>query len=124
MTQTTSPQPLSNQEEKIIDVPSEIVATPKTHQENLGPIPDISPEDWEYNPDTIIKYYRGKPLQVLGRLINISFPFASFMLTNWWHSLLGTSKKKPEKTGRKTKKNLNQTRPCLYQNWSSPLHSS
>ncbi|WP_069789663.1 ABC1 kinase family protein [Cyanobacterium sp. IPPAS B-1200] len=112
MTQTTSSQPLSNQEEKIIDVPSEIVATPKTHQENLGPIPDISPEDWEYNPDTIIKYYRGKPLQVLGRLINISFPFASFMLTNWWHSLLGTSKKNQKKQAEKLRKILTRLGPA------------
>ena len=47
--------------------------------------------DWRYNPDKIIAYYRYRPLQVIGRLINIVIPFAVLMLAIWWDKTTGKS---------------------------------
>ena len=47
--------------------------------------------DWRYNPDKIIAYYRYRPLQVIGRLINIVIPFAFLMLAIWWDKTTGKS---------------------------------
>lgn len=62
---------------------------PKSHLEDLGPVSDMFPESWEYNPDLIMEFYRKRPLQVLGRLINILFPLLQFALGIWWEKLRG-----------------------------------
>jgi predicted unusual protein kinase regulating ubiquinone biosynthesis (AarF/ABC1/UbiB family) len=62
---------------------------PKGHLEDLGPVSDMFPESWEYNPDLITEFYRKRPLQVLGRLINIIFPLVGFMVGIWWTKLWG-----------------------------------
>ncbi|MEB3227981.1 MAG: AarF/ABC1/UbiB kinase family protein [Synechocystis sp.] len=62
---------------------------PKGHLEDLGPVSDMFPESWEYNPDLITEFYRKRPLQVLGRLINIIFPLVGFMVGIWWTKLRG-----------------------------------
>ncbi|MBD2653750.1 AarF/ABC1/UbiB kinase family protein [Synechocystis sp. FACHB-383] len=62
---------------------------PKSHLEDLGPVSDMFPESWEYNPDLIMEFYRKRPLQVLGRLINILFPLLQFVLGIWWEKLRG-----------------------------------
>ena len=39
--------------------------------------------DWRYDPEKINAYYRYRPLQVIGRLINIIIPFAFFLFSIW-----------------------------------------
>ncbi|AIE75097.1 MULTISPECIES: AarF/ABC1/UbiB kinase family protein [unclassified Synechocystis] len=62
---------------------------PKSHLEDLGPVSDMFPESWEYHPDLIMEFYRKRPLQVLGRLINILFPLLWFAVGIWWEKLWG-----------------------------------
>jgi predicted unusual protein kinase regulating ubiquinone biosynthesis (AarF/ABC1/UbiB family) len=56
----------------------------KREQEELGPMSQVSAENWQYDPDVIRSYYRQRPLQVLGRLFNLIFPIAFFTLKVWW----------------------------------------
>lgn len=62
---------------------------PKGHLEDLGPVSDIFPQSWEYNPELITEFYRKRPLQVLGRLITIIFPLVWFIMGIWWAKLRG-----------------------------------
>jgi len=62
---------------------------PKSHLEDLGPVSDIFPESWAYDPDLITEFYRKRPLQVLGRLINIIFPLVWFISGIWWAKARG-----------------------------------
>ncbi len=47
--------------------------------------------DWRYNPETIINQYRNRLFSVLGRLIEIVIPFASFAFGLWWDKVRGRS---------------------------------
>ncbi len=71
---------------------------PKSHLEDLGPVSDMFPESWEYNPELITEFYRKRPLQVLGRLINIIFPLLWFFLGMRWEKFWG---KDPTVSGKK-----------------------
>ena len=53
--------------------------------------------DWRYNPELIESQYRGKPFQVLGRLITIVLPFAFFALRAWWDRTTGDNPIKERK---------------------------
>ncbi len=112
MTQTTSTQTNSNPPKTIIDVHSEPLVIPQQHQETLGPVSDISPDGWEYNPENIIKYYGKRPFQVFARLINIAFPFLSFLLTNKWNELWGSTQKNQRKQAAKLRKILTKLGPA------------
>lgn len=63
---------------------------PKGHLEDLGPVSDMFPESWEYNPELITEFYRRRPLQVVGRLIKIIFPLVWFTAGIWWAKLRGS----------------------------------
>lgn len=73
------------------------VKIPKQHQEDLGPISDTSPESWCYDPERINNYYRQRPLQILGRLLNISLTFGLFLFGLWWDKLLRKNPKNSQK---------------------------
>lgn len=88
------------------------VVIPTKHKEDLGPVSDLSPDTWHYHPEMIIKYYRQRPLQVLGRLLNIIFPLFSFVFDSWWDSLWGNSKKNESKRAVKLRKILTQLGPA------------
>ena len=62
---------------------------PRGHLEDLGPVSDIFPESWEYDPELITEFYRKRPLQVLGRLIKIIFPLVWFITGIWWAKVRG-----------------------------------
>lgn len=62
---------------------------PKSHLEDLGPVSDMFPESWAYNPELITEFYRKRPLQVIRRLIGIIFPLAWFVVGLWWSKLWG-----------------------------------
>ncbi|MBE9170181.1 AarF/ABC1/UbiB kinase family protein [Pleurocapsales cyanobacterium LEGE 06147] len=64
---------------------------PQRRQENLEVICFESDEDWRYNPNTINSYYRRRPLQVFGRLLEIIFYFVSFAFSLWWDKVRGKS---------------------------------
>jgi hypothetical protein len=70
--------PSSGLEENLIEVltievqPSHV---PIGHTEDIGPVSDSFPESWRYHPELITEFYRRRPFQVLGRLLNILFPF-------------------------------------------------
>jgi predicted unusual protein kinase regulating ubiquinone biosynthesis (AarF/ABC1/UbiB family) len=63
---------------------------PKGHLEDLGPVSDMFPESWEYNPELITEFYRRRPRQVVGRLIKIIFPLVWFTAGIWWAKLRGS----------------------------------
>lgn len=65
------------------------IRIPTTHQEDLGPVSDASPETWRYDPERINEYYRRHPLQSLGRFLNVAFTFAFFAYSLWWDKLIG-----------------------------------
>jgi predicted unusual protein kinase regulating ubiquinone biosynthesis (AarF/ABC1/UbiB family) len=73
----------ASQSQALIANESQPLHIPEKHRENLGPISDTSPESWHYNPDAIEIYYDKRPLQVLGRLIEICLPFAFFVFRLW-----------------------------------------
>ncbi|MBJ7899047.1 MAG: AarF/ABC1/UbiB kinase family protein [Cyanobacteria bacterium RI_101] len=59
------------------------------HAEDLGPVSDVFPESWQYDPERITECYRRRPFQVLGRLLNILFPMLGFFLGIWWDKIRG-----------------------------------
>jgi predicted unusual protein kinase regulating ubiquinone biosynthesis (AarF/ABC1/UbiB family) len=73
------------------------IRIPKSHQEDLGPISDLLPETWRYDPDLIKTYYDQRPWLVFSRLISITFPLLSFALGIWWEQTRGKSPKNSRK---------------------------
>lgn len=112
MTQTITPTEISENAENIINVHVQPVVIPKKHQEDLGPISDISPDSWRYNPEIIIKYYKKRSFQVFTRLLNIIFPLLGLLYDNWWDSLWGNSAKNESKRAIKLKKVLTKLGPA------------
>ena len=112
MTQTITPTEISENAENIINVHSQPVVIPKKHQEDLGPISDMSPDSWRYHPDIIIEYYRKRSFQVFTRLLNIIFPLVGLLFDNWWDSLWGNSAKNESKRAVKLKKVLTKLGPA------------
>ncbi|MGK7873141.1 MAG: ABC1 kinase family protein [Xenococcaceae cyanobacterium] len=86
--QTLSPD---SQPRESVTVESQPIRIPQRHEESLGPVSDASPESWRYDPAAINAYYRRRPLQIIGRFINIIFPFAVFTLSLWWDKIRGKS---------------------------------
>lgn len=85
MAQTTlSPKTRPQDSIVTVETESQPVYIPSTHTEDLGPVNDYTPESWRYNPDVINEHFRRRPLQVMGRLINIIFPFAALTIGLWW----------------------------------------
>ncbi|GBF81538.1 ABC1 kinase family protein [Aphanothece sacrum] len=74
---------------EVITIDAQPIHIPATHTEDLGPISDISPESWEYRPDTINQYYRQRTLEVLRRLINVIILFIQFFVGLWWDKTRG-----------------------------------
>ncbi|MGK7931143.1 MAG: ABC1 kinase family protein [Microcystaceae cyanobacterium] len=62
---------------------------PQGHSEDLGPISDMSPESWQYHPETINDYYRKRLPQVISRLISVFILFVGFALGLWWDKIRG-----------------------------------
>jgi predicted unusual protein kinase regulating ubiquinone biosynthesis (AarF/ABC1/UbiB family) len=73
------------------------IRIPKSHQEDLGPISDLLPETWSYDPSLIKTYYEQRPWLILGRLFNIGFPLLSFVLGIWWDKTWEKSPKNSRK---------------------------
>lgn len=65
------------------------VHIPEGHIEELGPVSDTSPESWHYHPQAIHAYYRQRPLQVIGRMMEIILPLISFRIKLWWDEISG-----------------------------------
>ncbi|WP_017295907.1 ABC1 kinase family protein [Geminocystis herdmanii] len=112
MTQTITPTEISENAENIINVHSQPVVIPKKHQEDIGPISDMSPDSWRYHPDLIIEYYNKRSIQVFNRLLNIIFPVLGLIFDNWWDSLWGNSAKNESKRAVKLKKVLTKLGPA------------
>ena len=68
--------------------------------------------DWRYNPETNNAKYRNRPFAVLGRLIEIIFPFTSFALGVWWDNFTGNSVIKEKKRARQLIKILTKLGPA------------
>jgi predicted unusual protein kinase regulating ubiquinone biosynthesis (AarF/ABC1/UbiB family) len=97
MPQTTLLSPLQSQE--IVTIEAQPLHIPESHLENLGPISDTSPESWRYHPDVINAYYRTRPLQVLGRLVEIILPLAFFAFRLWTDKIRGrTEQNQPKRS--------------------------
>lgn len=79
--------------ETTISAPIEFypIKTPVAHKENLGPVDDLKPESWAYNPETINKYYKSRPFSVITRFIKILTTFLSFYLGIRWDKIWGKS---------------------------------
>ncbi len=97
MTQTVLPTKANHSVNANVTAHTEPVKIPKAHQEDLGPVSDMSPESWRYHPEMIAEYYRKRPLEVWGRLINIFLTFVSFLLGLRWDSLWGKTTKNEQK---------------------------
>ena len=74
-------QPISSQS-PVVTVDPDVTSIPEP-EEAISPLSDASP-DWRYSPTAINEHYRRRPLQVLGRLVRILFPFMLFYLGLWW----------------------------------------
>jgi len=79
------------QNPEAITVEVQPVHIPEEHREDIGPMDDNVAESWRYNPQVINDYYRRRPLDVLGRLIEIALPVLSFLIGIWWDKLRGKS---------------------------------
>ena len=112
MTQTITPKEIDNDKTTIINVHGEPIVIPEKHQQDLGPVSDVSPDTWRYNPETITKYYQKRPFQVLARLFNILFPFIDILFNNWWDSFWGNSTKNETKRAIKLRKVLTKLGPA------------
>jgi predicted unusual protein kinase regulating ubiquinone biosynthesis (AarF/ABC1/UbiB family) len=112
MTQIITPTEISENAENIINVHAQPVVIPKKHQEDLGPINDMSPDSWRYHPDIIIEYYKKRSFQVFARLLNIIFPLVGLLFDNWWDSLWGNSAKNESKRATKLTKVLTKLGPA------------
>lgn len=116
MTQTITPpeskENLGNIDDNIVNIHDNPVVIPVKHKEDLGPVSDMSPDSWRYHPDMIIEYYRQRPLEVFGRLLNILFPFLSFLLDGWWDGFWGNTKKNELKRAVKLRKILTKLGPA------------
>lgn len=112
MTQTIFPLEIDNSPSVTINVHAEPVKLPKTHQEDLGPVNDKSPESWRYNPELIAEFYKNRPFQVVGRLINILVPFISFYWGLKWDSLWKKSQKTDKKRAIQLKNMLTKLGPA------------
>jgi predicted unusual protein kinase regulating ubiquinone biosynthesis (AarF/ABC1/UbiB family) len=69
----------------------ESVKSQSIDEQELESLYDEPDADWRYNPERIMNYYRQRPFQVVGRLISILLPFASFYLNLWWDKVRDTS---------------------------------
>lgn len=115
MTQTiTPPETKENVDniDNIINVHVNPAVIPAKHREDLGPVSDMSPDTWRYHPEMILEYYRQRPLQVFARLLNILFPFLSFLFDGWWDSFWGNTKKHESKRAVKLRKVLTKLGPA------------
>jgi predicted unusual protein kinase regulating ubiquinone biosynthesis (AarF/ABC1/UbiB family) len=54
-------------------------------------IPAPEDEGLRYDAEAIATYYRSRPLQVLGRILQITLPFLGFGLAWWWNRRFGAS---------------------------------
>jgi predicted unusual protein kinase regulating ubiquinone biosynthesis (AarF/ABC1/UbiB family) len=112
MSQTsTIPNQVTPDTVTTITVESEPIRIPKYHQEDLGPISDSAPETWRYDPDRLENFFRHKPLQVLGRFINIAFKFSRFLLTLKWDKITNQTTKNQKKRAIQLRKLLTQLGP-------------
>ena len=68
--------------------------------------------DWRYNPETNNARYRRRPFAVLGRLIEILFPFTTFALGVWWDSFTGDSIVKQKRRARQLIRILTKLGPA------------
>lgn len=84
---------------------------PRRYQEELGPMSQVSAENWQYDPDVIRSYYRKRPLQVLGRLFNLVFPITFFTLKVWWDKITGKIDKNQKKRAIQFREMLTQLGP-------------
>jgi predicted unusual protein kinase regulating ubiquinone biosynthesis (AarF/ABC1/UbiB family) len=85
---------------------------PDTHREALGPVSDLLPESWHYQPEVIQAYYEHHPWAVLKRLINILLPLGTFFLGIWWDKLRGKAFAEDRDRARQLKAMLTQLGPA------------
>ncbi|MGH2414199.1 MAG: ABC1 kinase family protein, partial [Microcystaceae cyanobacterium] len=74
-------------------------------------VSDAAPDSWRYHPDIINAYYRQRPLQVFGRLMEILIPFASFTFSLWWDKIRGKSVQKQKKRAIQLREMLTELGP-------------
>ena len=91
-----------------ITVPSQAIDT----YENTELAYDEPNADWRYNPETNNAKYRRRPFAVLGRLIEILFPFTAFALGVWWDNFTGDSIVKQKRRARQLIKILTKLGPA------------
>ncbi|MGK7951236.1 MAG: ABC1 kinase family protein [Xenococcaceae cyanobacterium] len=68
--------------------------------------------DWRYDPEKINAYYRYRPLQVIGRLINIIIPFAFFLFSIWRDKVTNKSVINAEKRAARLREILTELGPA------------
>lgn len=95
MSQTTLSPTLQSQD--IVTIEDRPLHIPEKHRENLGPVNDKDPESWRYHPDVINAYYRSRPFQVLGRLIEIILPLIFFAFRLWTDKISGRLERNQQK---------------------------
>ncbi len=66
-----------------------------------------------YNPEAIAAYYRKRPFAVLGRVMQIIFPFLTYGLTWWWNRRTGISEKKQQRQAARLREILTWLGPAF-----------
>ncbi len=69
-------------------------------------------EELEYDAIAIQNYYRRRPFQVVGRIINIVWPFLSFALGLWWDQRTGQIERRQSKRAQQLRLILTQLGPA------------
>lgn len=82
------------------------------YQSKVTEIEEETDADWRYNPDKIIAYYRYRPLQVFGRLINIVIPFALLVFAIWRDKVTNKAEVKAPKRAARLREILTKLGPA------------
>lgn len=110
MSQTPLLPPAETFDDITVDV-RPVSVVPRNDVEELGPMSQVSPENWQYDPELIKSYYRQRPLQVLGRLLDLIIPISFFALGIWWDKVTGKIDKNQKKRAIQFREMLTQLGP-------------
>lgn len=96
-----------------IVIESEVNPPPQEHLKSV-PVNELHPDAvaQRYDPEVISAYYRGRPIQVVGRTITIFWTFIVFLLSLWWDRQTGRVDKNQPKRATQLREILTRLGPA------------
>lgn len=108
--QTLTPPPADPNLEQGLVVESELHPVPEEHLKSVQV--QAMEEVPRYDPEAIAAYYRGRGLQVWGRIVNVFWIFFNFMLTLAWDRQTGQIERNQTKRAAKLREILTRLGPA------------